>query len=436
MAITIYIWGFLIWFSDWSWTWTNNISGIIFDTFLMITVALSALYYLISFVSIIHTKKEILYQFINDKAPFVTVQIPTFNEVIALRCAKRCLELDYPKERYEILIGDDSNNKDVSARIDAFAEAHSNVHVLRRGGNEGYKPGNLNNMLKYTNGEIIVIFDSDFLPPKNFLRRIVAPFMHSEDVQAVQARWTFLNANKNLITILASTILEVVHRIVLALLYSKYKISFICGSAEAVRKDTLVRLGGWKTGSLTEDIDYSLRLLKSGYRIVYLNNLECASEVPFTPSDYYRQQMRWAYGVTRAYIDHGIDILKSRILASNEKLCIYFVGSGYMLTFLIMILIVSGFINFITNPAEPINFQKFFGELGRNILITSGFLFASAVALYQSRNLSRLIKAFISSFSYGLVAVYYTNKGVIKAFLNKPMKWYMLNKTGMPIRQK
>ena len=110
-------------------------------------------------------KKEKM--FIEHKAPFVTIQIPTFNELAAIRCAKKCLEFDYPKNKYEILIGDDSSNKEVSKKIDAFAAKYDNVSVTRRGNNLGFKAGNLNNMLKISKGEILVLFDSDFIPKRD-----------------------------------------------------------------------------------------------------------------------------------------------------------------------------------------------------------------------------------------------------------------------------
>ncbi|MEK6827814.1 MAG: glycosyltransferase, partial [Nanoarchaeota archaeon] len=144
----------------------------------------------------------------DGEPPFVTVQIPTFNELAAIRCAKNCLNFDYPKNKYEIIIGDDSNKPEISEKLQEFANEHDLIKIIKRKSNEGYKPGNLNNMLKNSKGDILVIFDSDFMPPENFLTRITQPFMKDKNIAGVQARWRLINANQNMITALGAAIVS------------------------------------------------------------------------------------------------------------------------------------------------------------------------------------------------------------------------------------
>ncbi|MEA2037003.1 MAG: glycosyltransferase [Nanoarchaeota archaeon] len=401
----------------------------IFDVLLFITIVISVAYFFISlYVVFSKNKKSKEYDFDEKKAPFVTIQIPTYNELAAIQCAKNCANFDYPKDRYEIIIGDDSKDKEVSKKIYAFSKSEKLVKVTRRGNNDGYKAGNLNHMLKYSKGDILVLFDSDFTPKEDFLRRIVAPFIHDKNTPAVQARWSSINANQNIISLLGSTIIAVCHKIVLPFIQSRRKFSFLCGSAEAVRKDLLLKLGGWQTGSLTEDIEYSLRLLKNGHRIVYLDDLECDGEVPHKAKDLYRQQMRWAYGVVCAFKEHGRRITFNKKLTIEDKVYTYLDLSGYMISVLLMGLFMSGFISFITHAPEPINWAKFLSELGRNVLLTSGLVVTSIIAQVRNKNARKIPSIIGSFFSYGLVVVYYVNKGIFKAMLNKPMRWYMLNK--------
>lgn len=401
----------------------------LFNFLLFITILISSVYLIIS-LYIIFSKKvdKSNYEFDEKKAPFVTVQIPTYNELAAIQCAEKCLDFDYPKDKYEIIIGDDSKDKKISKKIDEFAKSKKLIRITRRGDNIGYKAGNLNHMLKFSKGDIIVVFDSDFTPERDFIKRIIAPFIHDKSIPAVQARWNSINTKQNIISVLGSTIISVCHKIMLPFIYTRRKFGFLCGSAEAVRKDLLIKMGGWEKGSLTEDIEYTLRLLKKGYKIVYLNDLECDGEVPHKAKDLYRQQMRWAYGVIAAFKQHGRKITFNKKLTIEDKLCAYLDLSGYVISLLLMSLFLTGFISFITHEPEPIDFVKFFSELGRNILLTSGLMVTAIIAQCRSKNAKSIPKIIGSFFSYGLVVVYYVNKGIYKAIFKKPMQWYLLNK--------
>jgi len=367
----------------------------------------------------------------NGPYPTVTIQIPTFNEIVALRCAKKCLEFDYPKDKYEIIIGDDSNDIKISKKIDQFAKQHPEIKVTRRGNNIGYKPANLNHMLKYSNGEILVIFDSDFMPTSDFLKRIVVPFMKDNLVAGVQARWKLMNSEQNMTSVLGTTIISTFHQISIPYVYDKRELCVLCGSAEAVRKSALIKLGGWEIGNLTEDIEFSLRLLKNGYKIKYLENLECDSEVPYTLKDLCRQQMRWAYGVIYSWKKHFKEMMTSTKLTFSDKFYMLTVFcTGYLLSVLLACLFITGILSLITHEPAPIEWGRFFYEMLRNIALTSGLLVAGVVALYKTKNKKLTLRMIGSSFSYGLVVTYYVNVGIFKALFRYPMQWFMLKKIG------
>ena len=405
----------------------HNIFDKIFLVFLYITIGISLVYLALSVFSILSKKKVQEKGFDMGKAPFVTVQIPTRNELVALRCAQNCIDFDYPKDRYEILIGDDSNERSVSRKLKEFALQNDLVRVIKRKQNIGFKPGNLNNMLEHSKGDIIVIFDSDFTPERDFLRRIVAPFVYDKKISAVQARWNFNNFDQNIVTILSSTIVYVFHHIVLKFM-GRFGTGSLCGSAEAVKKEDLIRLGRWKSGSLTEDVEYSLRLHNNRKKIVYLPDLECYSDVPFKAKDLYKQQMRWAYGVISSYIQHGGKILLSSSLNAKEKMLSFCAGFGYTLPVMIMTLFVFGTLSFVTNRAAPIDLPRFFSELGINVLLTSGLILASIVSLYKAKKIRYYPEMLVSSFSIGIITTFYVNKGIFKAIFRRPMEWYLLNK--------
>jgi len=406
----------------------------IFYIFLYITMAFTCIY-LIFLVFSIFSKKEYQEKELDiSKAPFVTVQIPTRNEIIALRCAENCLKQDYPKDRYEILIGDDSDKPEISKQLVEFANNHEQVSVYKREKNIGFKPGNLNNLLKYSKGDILVLFDSDFAPGKDFLKRIVEPFLRDEQISAVQARWNFSNFNQNLVTIMASTIVYMFHHVSLSIL-KIFDTSSLCGSAEAVRKKDLIELGGWRSGSLTEDIEYTLRLDLAGKKLVYLPKLECYSDVPFKLKDLCRQQMRWAYGVINSYIIHFRSLVSSKKLSAWDKLLSMVHGLGYIPPVLILLLFMFGTLSFVTHPPAPIDLSKFFSKLGINILMTSGLIIASIYSLYRAKKSKYILKMIASSFTVGIVTTFYVNKGILKSILGKPMEWYLLTKNVKYIKE-
>lgn len=402
-----------------------------FNIFLVLTIVFTISYMVMGITLLVKKAKQ---KELKDtkKYPFVTIQIPTYNELAALNCATRCIEFDYPKDRYEIIIGDDSSKKDISARIDSFSRDNG-IKVTRRGSNIGYKPGNLNHMLKYTKGEYIVIFDSDFLPEKDFLKRIMTPFMHDKDLSAVQARWITKNYSQNLVSLIGGTIPLLTHYLGLPFLNLVKGNAFIAGSAEAIKKSDLVELGGWKDGCLTEDIEYSLRLTSKGKKIMYLENLHCECEAPFTLKDLGKQQMRWAYGVISAIKIHFGSILLNRKLKFADKLNVFLLLAGYVVTFLFFCLTLIGMLSIITHRPEAINWAKFAYETMLNIILTSGFfatIILASILGGKTRNVPGIV---VASFTVGLVVIHLVTLGIFKALFNRPIQWYMLTKKGNQI---
>lgn len=408
-------------------------STMIFDTILIVATIFSILFYVIAINGVFSGSgkdKKSRSSPTEGMLPFVTVQIPTYNEPVAIRCAERCLKFDYPEDRFEIIIGDDSKDESVMEMIDEFAEAHKGrVRVIRRPENKGYKAGNLNNMLKKSRGEIIAIFDSDFLPGKKFLKKMVRPFMEDKNVGAVQSRWEFINASQNLVSRLASTILIVYHHLTLPLI-NRFGVSFICGSAEAVRKDVLIKLGGWQNGSFTEDTEFSIRLMEAGYRNVYLQDVVTPGESPFTFNGFKRQQMRWAYGTIRAFIDHRSKILFNRNFNVKQRIMLTFVLLGYLISPILALLFVSGTISFMTNVPGPINIAEFLVSVGRNVGLTSGFIAASLVALKLNKRLRMFPMLLVSSFTVGILISFSVGAAIFKSILRRQMDWYMIQKKG------
>lgn len=414
----------------------SKIISILFDTALGGAFLLSSMYLVATVVVLTFCRKQEQLPEVDDDdlLPQVTVQLPSRNEAAVLICAQCCLDFDYPKDRYDIIIGDDSNQSDVSAKIDEFA-ARTGVRVSRRATNEGFKAGNLNAMNALSRGEYILVLDSDFVPQKDFLRRLVRPVVADPDLAAVQARWRINNAHQNLTTLFGAGIIDTIHMIMLPFLKNILKGAFLCGSGMLIKKAELDKINGWSIDALTEDVDCALRIMEGGGHIHYLPDLVVDGETPYCVLDLYKQQMRWAYGVTRACFAHLGKITRAKIMRRRKMAMIIFSG-GYLMSGLLLLNFIFGIINFWVNTIaspEPFNEHSVAGNwiAVRNFFLTCGMLATSIFAGFMKGNGVRyLFQLFIASFTLGTLMLLWVGRGLFLALFNLPLKWHAPRKSG------
>jgi len=414
----------------------------IFEIALMGAFILSLGYFVVTAVALGLSRLRNKPVIITDESlyPTVTVQIPTYNELAALNCAARCLDFDYPQHKIQVMIGDDSNQPEISAKVDAFAAANPRVEISRRGENIGFKPGNLNVMLPKSTGDYLLILDSDFLPKRDFLKRLVVPVIKDPTLAGAQAAWRIINVHDNHSTLMGTGIVNIIHSVILPFLKSATNQCVFCGSGELVKKSYLIEQGGWTAGALTEDVDYSLRVITQGKRIAYVGDLRIRCEVPYTPGDLFRQQMRWAYGVMRAFMAHGKKLFLSRTIQKRTKFAAFLFSSGYVMITLLLLTTIFGLLNLVSgffgvNPADAQSSSYTVGhfvyDTAVNLLLTCGMIISSIAAGFINgfgfRSLGRLI---VASFTVGVICMFFVGRGLITASLGLPMKWFMLKKAG------
>ena len=242
-----------------------------------------------------------------NNLPAVTVQLPIFNErYVAERLLDACAALDYPRELLEIQALDDSTDDTtgiVSRTISRLQADGLNVVHIHRADREGFKAGALENGLAIAHGEFIAIFDADFVPPHDFLRRILPHFDH-ERVAFVQARWGHLNRDYSLLTQLQSLSLDA-HFAIDQLVRSREDFVFnFNGTAGVWRKSAILDAGGWRADTLTEDMDLSYRAFLRGWTARYAGEVEAPAELPVSITAYRRQQYRWARGILECAIKY------------------------------------------------------------------------------------------------------------------------------------
>ena len=232
--------------------------------------------------------------------PRVTVQLPLYNErYVAERLIEEVCRLDYPRELLEIQVLDDSTDETVTVArhcVERYAALGYPVSYHHRDNREGYKAGALAEGLRQAQGEFIAIFDADFLPPPDFLQKTISYFLDPR-VAMIQTRWNYINRNYSILTRVQSILLDG-HFILESGGRSRSGCFFnFNGTAGIWRRKAIENSGGWQHDTLTEDTDLSYRAQLQGWKFVYLQDVECFSELPVEMNAFRSQQARWAKGL-------------------------------------------------------------------------------------------------------------------------------------------
>ncbi|PWT88781.1 MAG: glycosyl transferase family 2 [Blastocatellia bacterium] len=232
--------------------------------------------------------------------PPITVQLPLFNELYVVeRLLKAVTAIDYPREKFEIQVLDDSTDettKVAAAVVAKYVDQGFDIHYIHRDDRTGFKAGALENGLKYAKGDLFAIFDADFVPKPDCLRKLV-DFFIDPLVGCAQMRWAHINGNYNLLTRLQTIMLDG-HFVVEQTTRNRTGGFFnFNGTAGIWRRQAIATSGGWQHDTLTEDTDLSFRAQLMGWKFVYLLDEESPAEIPVEINAFKAQQRRWAKGV-------------------------------------------------------------------------------------------------------------------------------------------
>ncbi|SFT77330.1 Glycosyltransferase, catalytic subunit of cellulose synthase and poly-beta-1,6-N-acetylglucosamine synthase [Lishizhenia tianjinensis] len=255
--------------------------------------------------------------------PKVTVQIPLFNEMyVAQRAIENIALLDYPKDKLQIQILDDSTDetKDIVAATVAKIRSEKEIDIIHihRVNRVGFKAGALDDAMDACKGEFIAIFDVDFLPHADFLKQTISHFK-DDKVGVVQTRWGHLNKHYSLLTELqafglnAHFSVEQVGRNV-----QGHYINFN-GTGGVWRKSCIEDAGGWQHDTLTEDLDLSYRAQVKGWEFVYLEDVVAPAELPITMSALKSQQHRWMKGGAECFVKNNALLRKTEGLERSHR---------------------------------------------------------------------------------------------------------------------
>jgi cellulose synthase/poly-beta-1,6-N-acetylglucosamine synthase-like glycosyltransferase len=233
-------------------------------------------------------------------SPVVTTQIPIYNELnVAERVIRAACRMSYPAGRHEVQVLDDSTDETrqvVDRVVSECRAAGGDVQLIRRGIRTGFKAGALAQGLALARGELVAVFDADFVPPEDYLQESVPFFLSDAGVGLVQARWGHLNRSRSLLTRAQSIGIDGHFMVEQAArnwngLYMNFN-----GTAGMWRRSAVESAGGWQWDTLTEDLDLSYRVQLAGWKTVFLPDLVVPAEIPEDVEAFKSQQFRWAKG--------------------------------------------------------------------------------------------------------------------------------------------
>src|SRR5712675_2014703 len=251
-----------------------------------------------------------------DPTPIVTIQLPLYNEMyVADRLIDAVCALDYPRDRLEIQVLDDSTDETQSIAelaVRRFAAQGVDIKYYHRANRNGYKAGALEAGLKAARGEFVAIFDADFIPTPDFLTRLM-PYFAADKMGMVQARWGHINQDYSLLTKIQSILLD--GHFVLEHGGRNRAGHFFNfnGTAGIWRRIVIADAGGWQHDTLTEDLDLSYRAQLRGWKFVFVSDVIAPAEVPVEMNSFKSQQHRWAKGSVQTCLKLLPQILRADV---------------------------------------------------------------------------------------------------------------------------
>lgn len=258
-----------------------------------------------------------------DEIPSVTIQLPVYNEMYVMkRLLNNIASLNYPKEKLEIQVLDDSTDETVEttkAQIKELQATGVDIKHVTRDNRKGFKAGALKEGLKTAKGEFIAIFDADFLPKEDWLYKTI-PYFKNPEIGVVQTRWGHLNRNYSLLTRVQAFALDAHFTLEQVGRNSKGHFINFNGTAGIWRKSCILDAGNWEGDTLTEDLDLSYRAQLKNWKFLFLENVETPAELPIVISAARSQQFRWNKGGAENFQKMSWRVLKSKNIPFKTKI--------------------------------------------------------------------------------------------------------------------
>ena len=258
-----------------------------------------------------------------ESVPFITIQLPVFNEIYVMERLLKCInQIEYPREKLELQVLDDSTDESVELTrglVEDLKIDGLDIVQIRRKNRVGFKAGALKEGLTSAKGEFIAIFDADFLPQSNWLLQTVSQF-ENEEIGVVQTRWSHINRDYSILTQVQAFALDAHFTLEQVGRNSKGHFMNFNGTAGVWRKTCILDAGNWEGDTLTEDLDLSYRAQLKNWKFKYLEDVETPSELPVVMSSIRSQQFRWNKGGAENFQKMARRVIISKEVKSSSKI--------------------------------------------------------------------------------------------------------------------
>ncbi|WP_417785633.1 cellulose synthase family protein [Tenacibaculum sp.] len=361
-----------------------------------------------------------------NKVPYVTIQLPVYNELYVMeRLLNNIALLEYPREKLEIQVLDDSTDESVEStatQIEELQKTGLDIQHIRRENRQGFKAGALKEGLKTAKGEFIAIFDADFLPKENWLLETV-PYFKDPKIGVVQTRWGHINRNYSTLTKIQAFALDAHFTLEQVGRNSQGHFINFNGTAGIWRKDCIYDAGNWEGDTLTEDLDLSYRAQLKNWKFKYLENVVTPAELPVVISAARSQQFRWNKGGAENFQKMLKRIITSPNISFKTKLhgTLHLLNSS-MFTCIFLVAVLSIPMLYIKN--EYAHLKIYF--LVMSFFIVSTFIFFICYWFMYKRtygggfwNFIKYIGAFFAFFSIAMGFSLHNTIAVLEGHLGK-----------------